>query len=45
MKLISALKYYISSIPTLLGGVNFYAIPLLLINNKLLLNTKSGTTF
>jgi len=45
MKLFSALKYYISSIPTLLGGVNFYAIPLLLINNKLLLNTKAGLSF
>ena len=45
MKLISALKYYISSIPTLLGGVNFYAIPLLLIDNKMLLNTKAGISF
>jgi hypothetical protein len=45
MKLISALKYYISSIPALLGGVNFYAIPLLLIDNKLLLKTKTGIRF
>jgi predicted nucleic-acid-binding Zn-ribbon protein len=45
MKLFSALKYYITSIPTLLSGVNFYAIPLLLIDNKMLLNTKAGISF
>jgi hypothetical protein len=41
MKL-SALKYYISSLPTLVGGVDFYRIPLLFLKKPVLLNIAGG---
>ncbi|NIP39174.1 MAG: methyltransferase domain-containing protein [Candidatus Dadabacteria bacterium] len=45
MKLFSALKYYLSSIPTLLAGVNFYSIPLMFLDGKMLLKTSAGINF
>jgi len=45
MKLLSAIKYYIFSIPTIIFGLNFYMIPLLCFKKYILLKTKHGTNF
>jgi len=45
MNFISAIKYYIFSIPTIIFGVNFYAIPLLCFKNFILLKTRHGTNY
>lgn len=45
MKLFSAIQYYLSSIPTLLFGVNFYSIPLMFLDGKMLLKTSAGINF
>jgi precorrin-6B methylase 2 len=44
-KFLSALRYYVSSIPTLLKGLDFWRVPLLLLGKPVRLTTRSGLRF